>query len=363
MRTGINSNAGYASMMLCTGGMSEPSLGNGEGAYLGTTSRYHTPFFLDTRNLLNPHITALGMSGAGKTYFLKSLIMRCVLCCNKKALVLDWNGEYGSCVAFLGGRVEGPESAQSSLEAFDQNNATSIDLSAMKNDSERKRTAARILDDLVCEMHQMPVDKDNKRIVVLDEAWRFMESAGDIGALFREGRKYGIGIVTATQLTSDVDKEVLSNAACTAVFRLQNSSDYKFLTGAEIVNEQESQQIAQLRQGACLLSMVMKDTSDRTSFFIERVEGIDTRVYGIRCDRMYLRIPGAEFQRVTERHFDGPDIRQRVEAYASINGRELEAASFVKFLLGLGLRRCEIVPYLRALGIGDTVIAEAYERA
>ncbi len=363
MLTGINSNAKYASTMMCMDGMSEPSLEDGSGVYLGRTKVYRTPFFLNVHKLLNPHIAVLGMSGAGKTYFLKSLIARNVLCCNTKVLVLDWNGEYGNVVSFLGGAVADSTAAETSFEAIASDSVSSIDLSALKSDTERKRTAARLLDMLIDDMHRMRLEKDLGRIVVLDEAWRFIESAGDIGALFREGRKYGIGIVTATQLTSDVNKEVLSNAACTVLFRLQNSADYAFLLDIGMIGECEKRSILQLHQGSCMLSMATRETREHMRFFIERIEGIDTRVYGIRCDAMHLKIAGVDFQKITERHFAGSDVWQKIENYAGSKDRELEATAFVRFLLGIGLHRQDIVPYLRALGTSDVTIAEVYERA
>ena len=363
MRTGINSNARYASTMMCMEGMSEPALEDCSGVYLGRTGIYRTPFFLDARRLLNPHIAVLGMSGAGKTYFLKSMIARNVLCCNTSVLVLDWNGEYSDVVSFLDGTLLDPTTSHSDLGIMASNRIACVDLSRLKSDIERKRTAAQLLDGLVDEMHNMRLEKDLVHIVVLDEAWRFIESAGDIGALFREGRKYGIGIVTATQLTSDVNKEVLSNSACTVLFRLQNSADYTFLADTGMISEHEKLRIAQLNRGSCMLSMTLKETGNRMSFFIERVEGVDTRDYSIRSDGMNLKISGIEFQRITERHFASADARQLIESYTSDNCRELEAAAFVRFLLRIGLRRQEIVPYLRALGAADVAIVEVYERA
>src|SRR5271157_4282330 len=152
-------------------------------------------------------------------------------------------------------------------------------------------------------MHQMHLENDLGHIVVLDEAWRFIDSMADIGALFREGRKYGIGIVTATQLTSDINKEVLSNAACTVLFRLQNSTDYAYLLDTGMIDECEKERILHLHQGACALSMAAKETSDRMRFFIERIEGVNTMVYIIRCDEMCLKISSTEFQKITGRHF------------------------------------------------------------
>ncbi len=363
MKTGINSDARYASTMMFMNGMSEPSLEDGSGVYLGRTRTYHTPFYLDVRKLLNPHIAVLGMSGAGKTYFMKSLIARNVMCCNTSVSVIDWNGEYSNVVSFLGGFVADSKTMPASFNAITSNPAFSVDLSTLKSDTERKCTAARLLDTIIDSMHNMHLEKELKHIIVLDEAWRFIESAGDIGALFREGRKYGIGIITATQLTSDVNKEVLSNAACAVLFRLQNSADYEFLLDAGIIGEQEMQHIRQLNQGSCMLTMATKDTNGRVRFFIERIEGVDTRAYSIRCDAMYLKISGVEFQKSTKKHFAGSEVWQRIEDYASNNDREFEATAFVKFLLEIGLHRQEVVPYLRELGISDVTIAEVYEHA
>lgn len=101
-----NSNSKIASCSIYLDKMSEPMLnGIGSGIYIGKTRIYKTPFFLDLNNTINRNIAVLGMSGSGKSYFMKSFIIRSNLERSSSVLIIDWNNEYSDVVKFLGGRT------------------------------------------------------------------------------------------------------------------------------------------------------------------------------------------------------------------------------------------------------------------
>ncbi|MEM4348590.1 MAG: ATP-binding protein [Candidatus Anstonellaceae archaeon] len=81
--------------------LSRPS----KSIYIGKTKFLHVPVFWDPERLLNPHICVVGITGSGKSYFVKTFITRARLTFGANALILDWAGEYSSWVKAAGGKV------------------------------------------------------------------------------------------------------------------------------------------------------------------------------------------------------------------------------------------------------------------
>ncbi|MFH1095291.1 MAG: ATP-binding protein [Candidatus Micrarchaeota archaeon] len=77
----------------------------GEGIYLGRTATLRTPVYWDFKRLANPHVAVMGMTGSGKSYFVKTFITRAHQHWGTDALILDWAGEYTPWVKRSGGRV------------------------------------------------------------------------------------------------------------------------------------------------------------------------------------------------------------------------------------------------------------------
>ncbi|MBS3069639.1 ATP-binding protein [Candidatus Micrarchaeota archaeon] len=76
-----------------------------QGIYMGKTRLLHAPFFWSPKKTINPHMCVVGISGSGKSYFLKSFLTRCRLIWGTGALILDWAGEYNTWVRQAGGNV------------------------------------------------------------------------------------------------------------------------------------------------------------------------------------------------------------------------------------------------------------------
>ncbi|HQT44893.1 MAG TPA: DUF87 domain-containing protein, partial [Candidatus Micrarchaeota archaeon] len=76
-----------------------------ESLYIGRTETLGIPFFWDFRKIANPHIVVVGMSGSGKSYFVKTLASRASLVWGTNCVILDWTGEYSPWVSASAGTV------------------------------------------------------------------------------------------------------------------------------------------------------------------------------------------------------------------------------------------------------------------
>lgn len=75
--------------------------------YVGNTEIFNVPFHWTYENVTNPHIAVIGITGSGKSYFVKTFLTRCSFVWNSNALILDWAGEYRSWVKQAGGKIVG----------------------------------------------------------------------------------------------------------------------------------------------------------------------------------------------------------------------------------------------------------------
>ncbi len=419
------------------------------GTYIGKTKTYGLPYFLDTDDALNGHMTILGTTGSGKTYFLKSYVTRQSLKRDCSLLIMDWNGEYNDLLEYLDGRIvdlggkdtvnvlelllkpntislesfcnltaniiglDGNETAllqnkiasalsdqtgkllkiskiiesikddesdyaktlktklqplklskifegKTSFETEEILNSTlSVCMGKLKNDLERRFVTSIIVEIAISIMHSMPINSAKRRIVVLDEVWRTLGNKNNLGQLFREGRKYGISLIIASQLSRDISKDMFSNSATIVTFKLQNNEDIAALIDNGIVGEDEAKRIASLSIGSCIIQTSLKFASTPSRIFIRIVDGIELGLYVVESDKMRLKIADKEFVKTTEKCVRDASIRAKLMAFASANSKKLELVSFVTFLRSENLSRGEVVGYLRMLGVSDMDILHA----
>ncbi len=73
--------------------------------FLGVTKIFDAPFSWTFENLTNPHIAIVGITGSGKSFLVKTFLLRASLIWNTNAIIIDWAGEYKAWVNQSGGRV------------------------------------------------------------------------------------------------------------------------------------------------------------------------------------------------------------------------------------------------------------------
>jgi len=76
-----------------------------DSIYIGNTMIFKVPFTWTFMNITNPHIAVVGITGAGKSYFVKTLLVRANYIWNTNAIIIDFAGEYKAWVKQSGGIV------------------------------------------------------------------------------------------------------------------------------------------------------------------------------------------------------------------------------------------------------------------
>ncbi len=77
----------------------------GDSIFIGRTKIFHVPFYWTYQHVTNPHICIVGITGSGKSYFVKTFLMRASFVWDTNALIVDWAGEYKDWVKQTGGKI------------------------------------------------------------------------------------------------------------------------------------------------------------------------------------------------------------------------------------------------------------------
>lgn len=73
--------------------------------FIGRTKIFHVPFYWTFQKTTNPHICVVGITGSGKSYFVKTFLTRASFVWGTNAFIIDWAGEYKDWVKQAGGKV------------------------------------------------------------------------------------------------------------------------------------------------------------------------------------------------------------------------------------------------------------------
>ncbi|MGC9037464.1 MAG: helicase HerA-like domain-containing protein [Candidatus Micrarchaeia archaeon] len=312
--------------------------GLASGIYLGLDADLHRPTFLDFEKLVNPHVFVCGMSGSGKTFLLKSLAVKLASLLGMRVFCIDFTGEY------------------SGLEEY---GIERIDLSSL-DEEKKKELADKALESIVKGMRKRGMSKLNT-FVVLDESWKLVKSSAYFNSLLREGRKYGIGVIMATQLIGDMELGMLDNVSTLFVFRLQNEDELNKLAASYNLPGQHIRKVQSAGVGSCLVVMLGKRSSaPQQVFVVERVAGYKTKEYV----RLYLG--GGVYVEVDLEKFGSMASTLCSECAAKLldlakQKKTMEIDEIVAMLMER-VPSLQIIDFLRKLGIKDGSIADSFAR-
>ena len=333
----------------------------GKEAYIGNALKSQMPFFLDFNDLMNPHTFVFGASGGGKSYLLKNLILRMCMLWDPKVLLIDFTGEYSEFAELTNAyRRDLKSLAHEVLE--EKSGLFYLDLSGL-GENEKVESAIVTLEQIVSLMRKRKINAGYNTFIVLDEAWKVLARSKVLEILVREGRKYGVGMLMASQILSDIDEKFLANISTLFTFRLQDDASVEKLAANYGLGPESKEMIKNLDVGSCLVIQLHRNKF-RSAFFIDKV-------VGVKNYNSVLLKSGKKMEVEIEEHklasFLG-GIGLGSDSIAQINlllhgGERISLHKLIYELMMRGADRSKLLNGLRSLRVPEEELADAFSRA
>lgn len=327
-----------------------------EGIFIGSSRNCNMPVFIDTRNLLNPHMLICGMTGSGKTYLAKNIYLRLSLFSGASTLIIDFTGEYSDYASTINNPAK-----NLAKQLFGNSPASAyMDLHLLP-ESEKIRKTSEILDEIVSISRKSGTSKRNRLFILLDEAWKLVEHCKSLETLIREGRKYGIGLITASQMLHDTSQVIISNVATIFVFKTANAKSLDTLSKTLNISADELSGIQNLGLGSCFLILHGKN-GIKSKFFIRRVFGNElTHMITLCCGgKMEISIP----KRTLENELNALCGAEKAKSMQDkINSGRISLPMLISFLIDSGADRRQVLSVLEKIGFKRDDLADSFALA
>ncbi len=328
------------------------------GVFMGMSSGMSKPFFLNFDILVNPHIFVVGMTGSGKTYLVKNLMLKLYGCIDAIVFLIDFTGEYHEFAEFV-------KAERYTSEFFinkNYENLPKLCYLSLENLHEKDKLVKgkEVLSSLVEVMRSRDLYSKPHLFIIIDEAWKLLGSNSGIETIIREGRKYSTGIILASQLLDDIKLNALSNVASIFVFRTQNSENIETLAINYEFPKEYLEKIKNLDVGSCIAIQIYK-TGKRSIFQIKKISGIKidpliSVTFGDKMVELKQSIVENMVKKISKK--DSTDLISKLRSQKSTTLHLL-----ICELIKLDADRLEIISQLRSLGINERDIADSYSAA
>ncbi len=325
------------------------------GAFIGAMEKSGIPFFLDPGNAINPHVFITGLSGSGKTYLTKNLMLKLHSVLGHSVVLFDFTGEYlefaeyANCTKYIFNDMR-------SVLPNNKSTLLYVGLSGI-NVNTRISAAMKTIAQLSEIMRTRKTDSEKMLFIVLDEAWKLLLEDKSLSILVREGRKYGVGIILASQLIEDMELSILSNIATLFVFRMQNRSSLKRLELNYQLNQSDMLKIQNLGIGQCLVIQLNKSKT-RSAMFISKVKGLD--IGSIIRIKNGVNVVEIEYKKLENIVTSISKSDPAVLLSKLGSDKEIELHTLIAWLMRLGAERIAILSRMRKVGLADDDIADSF---
>lgn len=329
-----------------------------KGIFIGSLASHNLPFMFDVDELMNPHIFIAGITGSGKTYFLRSLILKLNSNLNCSILILDFTGEYTDFDTYASSK-----NRDGIVRSFLEGRSTISKLD-LKGSSEKERilVAERLISEIAEEMRYLPVDYSERKFIVLDEAWKILERSRSVETIIREGRKYGIGIIFASQSIDDSDQKLTSNVASMFLFRQPDEKSLHRLAKDYGMVESDIKSVQNLELGSCFGIFLLK-SKERMKVLIKKtsIAKVEKRAKIRTKSNNFIEVDRNRLSSVIG-EFCGPSVATKLsENLFEMDSIELQV--LIRILIQENSNSYAILKSIRKLGFEEDAIADAFSSA
>jgi sRNA-binding carbon storage regulator CsrA len=354
--------SGTLARMLCIYHSEENSLNNASiylqsGVYIGKSTTLNIPVFLNPADHVNPHIMISGITGSGKSFLMKAIIPRMHALNSISIVIIDFTGEYKE----ISDIIEAEDTELNvSAAAILSGKTCYLNFSKIKNENDRVSAAESALSSCILKMRTCNPDSKLRTLIVLDEAWKLIRSKNLLEIIIREGRKYGTGIMLASQMLDDIDQNIFENIGAFFVFRLQNKASLDTLGKNYNLGDEQLISIQNLNLGSCMLIRIFK-SRNKIPIFIRKVEAAkaERRAKIIIGADMEIKISRKEFYEKLKKLNINDNALNDVKAIID-QEKEIEFQWLISSIISSGADRRSILQMFRSLGFKDGDIADAF---
>lgn len=325
------------------------------GLFIGNSYIYSVPALLDFKKLINPHILTIGMTGSGKTFLMKNLILRLSILDGSKIILIDFTGEYKGHLNLTNTPV-----SSTNPDAYGENEITYFNLASLP-EGEKISISSEILRNSLLLMRKQVIDTGKRLFIVLDEAWKLLRSEKSLETIIREGRKYGVGLILSSQLIEDADNPIISNIATLFLFRTQNRKSLEKIAKNYNIPDQYIQRVQNLDLGSCLAMQLYK-SNHRSAFIIRKVAGLNfKKMLRIELvDNMGIEISSTELEKLLKKlcGYKYEEAMKPIKERGSIPLNEI-----IREVLARGADRKETLREFKKLGFDDAILSDSFSYA
>lgn len=322
--------------------------------FLGTGERHGRHLFLDFESLVNPHLFIIGMSGSGKTYLMRSLLLKMCACTDNEIIVIDFTGEYLCINEFVSENAanrHGNGNTHSRIRYFGMERL---------EENRRREKVENVLSEIAAQMKASGLSNNRKVFVFLDEAWKAIGLSKSLTTILREGRKYGVGLIMASQLLGDIESGMLTNSSGIFVFRIQDEDSVRRLAADYGISTESICAMSDLGRGSCMVIKTLRG-GGREIDILKRVVGVSLhKSIKVAARGGAVEIGEAIFLKMI-REVSRKDPSALISELSS--KKRIGIVALVESLIGLGAEKLRILSMLRRVGFSDSEIAEAFSFA
>ncbi len=328
------------------------------GIFVGMSRVYGMPFFLNPDALMNPHVFITGITGSGKTYLTKNLMLKLYAVLGCVVIVIDFTGEYAEFATLFSAEDSDADNIPRLIDQ-DRNMIVYLNLKGIP-EGKKVSGAITILKRITEKMRERGHAEKNRRIfVILDEAWKLIERSKPLETIIREGRKYRVGIVIASQIIGDLDAPFLSNMATLFVFRVQDKVSLEVLQRNYNLRDDQIAMMQNLELGSCMIIQINK-FNVREAFCLSRVIGIEAAA-PLRLligEKMHVELSLSKFEAMVKRICGNDRARELISRSRESGFLKLEL--LIRELVVNGGDRRVILSELKRIGIKEGDLADAF---